>query len=282
MLHTRLTRRRFVGLVAGTAAYAMCLASMPAQAQAKRKIVITGSSTIAPLIQDIVHRFEKAHSDLRVDVQTGGTSRGVSDVRRKIAQIGMVSRALYPDEGDLARHLLARDGIALIVHKSNGIKALSDDQIRQIFRGEVTRWADMGGPPGSITVINKAEGRSTLEVFLAYSKLAVKDVKAHVVIGDNEQGVKVVASNPRAIGYISVGTAEYHMKVGTPLKMIPLGPVPASTETVANGTYAASRELNLVTLTGTLEPQVASFLTFALSKANHDLIREHFFVPPTR
>ena len=61
----------------------------------------------------------------------------------------------------------------------------------------------------SITVVNKAEGRSTLEVFLHYFKLKNVDVKAQVVIGDNEQGVKTVAGNRNAIGYVSIGTAEY-------------------------------------------------------------------------
>ena len=55
-----------------------------------------------------------------------------------------------------------------------------------------------------MTVVNKAEGRSTLELFLDYFKLKSPDVQADVVIGDNEQGIKTVAGNPNAIGYVSI------------------------------------------------------------------------------
>ena len=67
----------------------------------------------------------------------------------------------------------------------------------------------LGGHDAPITVVNKAEGRSTLELFTNYFKLMNSDIKAHVVIGDNEQGIKTVAGNPNSIGYVSIGTAEF-------------------------------------------------------------------------
>jgi phosphate transport system substrate-binding protein len=260
----------------------LMLAFAPAAlAQQKQSIVVTGASTIAPLLQEIAHRYEDATPGILIDVQTGGTARGITDARRRIANVGMASRALFPDEHDVSPVLLARDGVALIVHKTNPVAKLSEEQVRQIYRKEITNWKDLGGPDGTITVVNKAEGRSTLDVFLGFTRLAAKDVKADVVIGDNEQAVKVVAANPRAIGYVSVGTAEYHVSEGTPLKMIGLGPVAASTANVANGTYAAIRELNLVTF-GTVPLHVAAFVAFATSEKNYDLVREYFFVPPTK
>ncbi len=57
---------------------------------------------------------------------------------------------------------------------------------------------------GAITVVNKADGRSTLDVFVAASGVPAREIKAQVIIGDNEQGIKVVAGNPRAIGYVSI------------------------------------------------------------------------------
>ena len=65
------------------------------------KLVLTGSSTVAPLAAEIGKRFESLHSNVRVDVQTGGSSRGVSDARAGLADIGMASRALKDDEKDL-------------------------------------------------------------------------------------------------------------------------------------------------------------------------------------
>jgi phosphate transport system substrate-binding protein len=263
------------------AALATGFVTSEASAQKKQTIVVTGASTIAPLMQEIAHRYEEITGAVLIDVQSGGTSRGISDVRRKIADIGMVSRAVNADEKDVSPTLLGRDGVAIIVHKANPVAALSDDQVRQIYRGAVTNWSAVGGLDAAITVVNKAEGRSTLDVFLAFTKLTAKEVKAHVIIGDNEQAVKVVTGNPRSIGYVSVGTAEYHIQNNAPLKMIGLGPVAPSTANVANGTYAAARELNLVTF-GPIPPHVAAFLAFATSEKNHDLVREYFFVPPAK
>jgi phosphate transport system substrate-binding protein len=255
-----------------------------ALAQKKQTIVVTGASTIAPLMQEIAQRYEQLNSAILIDVQTGGTSRGISDVRRKIADVGMASRGLFPEEKkDVTPYLLGRDGITMILHKTNPVATLSDDQIRQIYRGEITNWKTLGGNDGSITVVNKAEGRSTLDVFLFYTKLTVREIKAHVVIGDNEQAIKVVSGNPRAIGYVSVGTAEYHIHNQAPLKMLGLGPVPPSTANVANGTYTAARELNLVTNGAAPPPaHVAEFLAFATSEKNYDLVHEYFFVPPAK
>ena len=71
------------------------------------RLVLTGSSTIAPLMSEIGKRFEMIHPDVRIDVQMGGSSRGVADARQGLADIGMVSRSLNDDESDLHGSLIA-------------------------------------------------------------------------------------------------------------------------------------------------------------------------------
>ena len=61
-----------------------------------QKLVLTGSSTIAPLALEIGKRFEKLNPGVRVDVQSGGSTRGVNDARAGLADIGMASRTLNP------------------------------------------------------------------------------------------------------------------------------------------------------------------------------------------
>jgi phosphate transport system substrate-binding protein len=74
------------------------LACKTAGGTTRNKIVITGSSTVAPLVAEIAKQFEAKHPDIRVDVQTGGSSRGLTDARQGLADIGMVSRALTDKE----------------------------------------------------------------------------------------------------------------------------------------------------------------------------------------
>ncbi|CUS32035.1 Phosphate ABC transporter substrate-binding protein, PhoT family [Candidatus Nitrospira nitrosa] len=248
------------------------------QDQLSGKLVITGASTLAPLITEIGKRFESLYPNVRVDVQTGGSSRGVADARQGLADIGMVSRAMKDEEKDLYAFPVARDGVGIILHKDNPIRTLTDEQVVAIYTGKIINWKDVGGKDAPIAVVNKAEGRSTLEVFLHYFRLKNTDIKAQVVIGDNEQGVKTVAGNRNAIGYVSIGTAEYDESQGVPIKLLPTGGVAASTETVRNRTFPMSRPLHIVTRT----PPVGlakTFIDYAQSRAVHDIITQQSFVP---
>ncbi len=242
------------------------------------RLVLTGSSTIAPLAMEIGKRFEQRHPGVRVDVQTGGSSRGVNDARMGLADIGMASRALKPEEADLTPYTIARDGISIIVHQSNPIAALTNAQIIAIYTGKIRNWRDVGGKDAPITVVNKAAGHSTLELFLHHFGLKNSQVKAQAVIGDNEQGIKTVAGNPDAIGYVSIGTAEYDASHGVPIRLLPMDGVMASIAHVQDGSFPLARPLNLVVRgePGTLAKR---FIAFARSAAVHDIVKAQYFVP---
>jgi phosphate transport system substrate-binding protein len=242
------------------------------------KLVLTGSSTVAPLAAEFGKRFEQMNPGVRVDVQSGGSSRGVADARSGAADIGLVSRALKDEEKDLKPFTVAMDGVCVILNKSNPVEMLTDAQVVDIYTGKITNWKDVGGKDATITVVNKAEGRSTLELFCHYFKLKNSDIKAHVVIGDNEQGVKTVSGSQNAIGYVSIGTAEYDAANGVPIKLLPVGGVPASLANVKSGKFPISRPLNLVTR-GEPSPLAKEFLSFATSAKVNDIVTEQYFVP---
>lgn len=245
------------------------------------KLVLTGSSTVAPLAAEIGKRFESLHPEVRIDVQTGGSSRGVSDALAGLADIGMASRALKAEESALQAQTIALDGIGIIVNTANPVTTLDKQQIIDIYTGKTVNWRDVGGHDAPITVVNKAEGRSTLELFLQFFGLKNSDVKPHVVIGDNQQGIKTVAGNPDAIGYVSIGSAEYEAEHQAPIKLLPLNGIAASTANVRNQTFPLSRPLNLLTR-GTPAGTAKAFIDFAHSEQVDDLIAAQYFVPVAR
>lgn len=245
------------------------------------KLVLTGSSTVAPLASEMGKRYEAEHPGVRIDVQTGGSSRGVADARQGVADVGMVSRSLKDNEKDLQAFTIAKDGISVILNRGNPVQSLSDKQIVDIYTDKINNWKQVGGIDAPITVVNKAEGRSTLELFANHFKLKTTDISADVVIGDNEQGIKTVAGNPNAIGYVSIGSGEYAATHNTPIKMLPVEGVAASIANVSNGTFPISRPLNLVTNkppTGLTK----DFIDFARSKGVHDIVQEQYFVPASQ
>lgn len=242
------------------------------------KLVLTGASTVAPLADEIGKRFEKLNPGTQIDVQTGGSARGVNDARQGLADIGMVSRALKADEQDLKAVTIAYDGVCMIVHKSNPVRTLTRDQIIGIYTGAITNWKDLGGPDKTITVVNKAEGRSTLELFLHHFNLTNRQIKAQVVVGDNMQDIKTVVGDPSAIAYVSIGSAEFSVEQGLALKLLPMDGVTASTANVKNRTFPLMRVLNLVTK-GQPSPLGQKFIDYARSGAVSDLVKDLYFVP---
>jgi phosphate transport system substrate-binding protein len=272
--------KKFLSVLAFSLSLGLGLtACSPSTNPESKKLTLTGSSTVAPLASEIAKKFEAEHPEVRIDVQTGGSSRGLADAAQGLADIGMVSRALKDEETNkFQSYAIATDGIGIILEGSNPVQNLSNRQVVDIYRGKINNWQEVGGDNAPITVVNKAEGRSTLELFLEYFQLENSQIQADVVIGDNQQGIKTVAGNKNAIGYVSIGTAERDINAGVPLKLLSVGGVNASTETVQDGSFPLSRPLNLVT-TQTPTGLTEEFIQFAQSEKVYDLVEAQNFVP---
>ncbi|MGB2923982.1 MAG: phosphate ABC transporter substrate-binding protein [Limnothrix sp.] len=243
------------------------------------KLVLTGSSTVAPLANELGKKFETQNPGVRVDVQTGGSSRGFADASQGLNDLGMVSRDLTNEEkAEFQDWAIAKDGLAIIVHKDNPITTLADSAVVDIYLDKTNNWQALGGDAGQITVVNKADGRSTLELFLKYFDLENAAIQADVVIGDNQQGIKTVAGNPQAIGYVSIGAAEQEIAQGTPIKLLAMDGVEATTENIKNGTFPLSRTLNLVSKNAP-NPLAQQFIEFAQSPEAYAVVEAQSFVP---
>lgn len=240
-------------------------------------LVLTGSSTIAPVVAEVAQQYERNHPGVRIDVQSGGSSRGIGDVRVGLADIGMVSRALKGSERGLQAYPIARDGVGIILNARNPVAALTDAQLVAIYRGEIESWGEVGGVDRKIVVVHKAEGRATLDVFLEYFGLDNREVKADVIVGENEQAIKTVAGNPDAVGYVSIGSAAVDIGHGVPIKLLGAGGVAATLENLRRGVYPIARPLNLVTR----EPATGlarAFIDFVRSPATTPAIEAQYFV----
>ena len=258
---------------------ALCLTTACNRPDPDKRLVVTGSSTVAPLAMEIAKRFEETHPGVRVDVQTGGSSRGMADARQGLAQIGMVSRALSSAErADLTAYTIAQDGIGMITHRDNPVDSLTHSQIVGIYTAKITNWAEVGGNDGPIVVVHKAEGRSTQVLFLKHFGIAGADVKPHVVIGDNEQGIKTVAGQVHAIGYVSIGSAEHDVTAGVPIRLVAVDGAEPSSAAVAAGSFPLARPLNLVTR-GPPTGLAKELNDFAQSEQVTDLVQQLSFIP---
>lgn len=245
------------------------------------QLVVTGSATLAPLVQNIAEHYHSLHPAAQIAIQPNDSMQGIADVRQGTADIGMVSREPAQQEADLNWFTLGRDGLAIIVHQANPVTALTDEQIAAVFMGKISHWNAVGGDSAAISTVNTAEGSSNLAVFLNHFRLKAGDLAKGLIAGDNEQVITAVAGDHDAIGYASLSRAERMRKQGAAIKLLPLDAVTATLGNVRSGRYPLVWTLNLVTRSA---PQglAQRFIRYALSPAAARLIEDHGFIPAAK
>jgi phosphate transport system substrate-binding protein len=238
---------------------------------------VTGSSTMCPMIGAIRDRFASVRRDVRIDVQCGGSDRGIKDIRDRAADIAMLSRALKAEEDDLLGFPMARDGVSLIVHGSNPLTSLSEEQIAGIFTGKIGSWRTLTGKNAPITVILREKEKPVTELFEKHFKIG-GSLRGKTVPGDNPVTISAVAADPDAIGYVSSGEAERNVKSGAAIRLVSVGGVTPTERNVITGNYPLTRPLSLVTRE---LPAGATkeFIDYCLSSKVVDLIERFGFAP---
>lgn len=109
------------------------------------KIVIHGSSSVTPVMEKLKEAYVKLNPNVTVEVQQSDSSTGVKDVIEGTCDIGMASRELKDSEtseGAEAK-VIAMDGIAVIVNNENTVDDLTSEQVKNIFTGSASKWADI-------------------------------------------------------------------------------------------------------------------------------------------
>lgn len=106
------------------------------------KIVIAGSSSITPLMEKLKESYKSLNPKATIEIQQSDSTTGINSAIEKIADIAMVSREFKDSElkKGLKTQVLALDGLAVIVNKSNPIDSLSKDSVKKIFTGDITTW----------------------------------------------------------------------------------------------------------------------------------------------
>jgi phosphate transport system substrate-binding protein len=242
------------------------------------KLIISGSSTMAPMIAAVGKRFSALHPGVQIDVQTVGSGRGIDDVVAGKANIGMASRAMTDKESGLYSFAIARDGVCLVVHKDNPIRSLTNRQVLDIYTGKIKNWSKVGGTDAAIAPINARQGLGAVELFTHYFDIRYADIKAQIVVSTNLERVKALIEYPEGIAYMSLGTAQHEADRGVPIKLLPIDGVGATTKNIRAGNFPISRPLLLLTKelpTGL----VKEFINFALSSEITDIVLQHDFVP---
>lgn len=288
----KITRRSFLtvcGAVAAAAALTACGGSASSAAASSAAAGSTASSTAAALsgnvatggstsmknvIAALTEGFAEVEPGVTVSYDPTGSGAGITGATDKTLDIGLSSRALKDDEkADVEGTTIALDGIAIIVNNASKVEDLTVDQLKQMFTGEITNWSEVGGDDGEIVLIGREAGSGTRDGF--ESIVDVKDsCKYAQELTATGAVISAVEANPLAIGYASLSA------VGDTVKMVTVGGVECSEETVKDGSYEVQRPFVFVTNKSvTLSEQAQAFFDFATSADAADLIRTAGAVP---
>ena len=109
----------------------------------KGSIVVAGSSSVTPVMEKLKEAYAKVNSNASIEIQESDSTTGVNSAIEGTCDIGMASRDLKDEEKGVKATVIAKDGIAVIVNNNNTIDDLTVDQIKDIFTGAVTTWADV-------------------------------------------------------------------------------------------------------------------------------------------
>lgn len=238
---------------------------------------IAGSTTVQPVAQAAASAYMKDHSDVEIFVSGGGSSVGVTSAVDGTADIGMASRELKDSEKTanpgIVVTVIAKDGIALIVHPDNNVTGLTKDQVAAIYKGEITNWKDVGGPDQTIVLVGRDSASGTRASFEELLDIDGSELSTGMLEQQSNGGIfEYVKGNPNAIGYVGLG----YVKEG--VMGVPINGVQPTIPNVQSGTYPISRSLNMVTM-GAPDGLAKEFLDFILSPQGQTIVENSGFVP---
>lgn len=109
------------------------------------KIVVSGSSSVTPVMEKLKEAYLAANPNVTIEIQQSDSSTGVANAIDGTCDIGMASRELKDSETEqgVASTVIAMDGIAVIVNNASSVENLTSDQVKDIFMGNTTVWSDV-------------------------------------------------------------------------------------------------------------------------------------------
>jgi phosphate transport system substrate-binding protein len=265
-------KKRIITTIAGMMlAFIISLMSACSHTQGEG-IIVAGSTSVEPYAEILAEEYMVLYPGIEIDIQGGGSSAGITAARSGTANIGTSSRALNDEEKSMWYVEIARDGLAVVINPSNPIQNLTLDQIRDIYTAATTDWSQLGGPKAKIHVITREEGSGTRS---AFSELVMgkTEITPKAIVQDSNGAVRqLVADDPNAIGFISLGL------VNETVKALQLGGVAATRENIMNGSYTLSRPFLFVT-DGQPTGQTKQFIDFVLSSQGQQLLSNEGLIP---
>ena len=229
---------------------------------------------------------------VRVAVSAHGSGTGFSALKAGEADLVAASRTITDHElvqldplGDLkspeAEHVIAIDGLAIIVHPDNPLNQLNTEQVAQIFSGQLSTWEALGGVGGPIRVYARDDRSGTYDTFnqLVLSRTGHRLSPQSQRFESSEQLSAAVSHDPQAIGFIGLPYIREAKALalvdGASQPMLPLNSLIASED------YPLSRRLYFYLPPSSNNPWAKALINFTQGAHGQAIVAQHGFVAQT-
>lgn len=268
-------------LVAGVGPHAADAGAAKAK---EDKIVVDGSTTVGPIAKAFAEYYMEQFPEVNITVSESGSGNGAKSLINGTCHVADMSRFMKPSEFEAAvakgvqpvAHVVAMDGLAVVVHPSNPVGGLTMEQVRNIYLGTITNWKEIGGPDKKIVVISRDTNSGTYETFESMVMKNAKIASGVEYVGSNGAIRQRVQNTQGAIGYVGLGFVDRTVKALT------IGDIPVTNRTVASGKYPIARPLFMFT-NGypKLGTHLHAFVTLHLTRKGQEMVEAIGYVPVT-
>lgn len=251
-------------------------------AAAKETIRGIGVAGVKTPIDKISMKFERKNPTIRVTTKEEGGGVAIETIGKGVAvyNFGMITRPLDAEEKaaypDVKAFLFARDGVTFVVHPDNPIKGLTSAQIRDIYTGRVTNWAQVGGEKGVITALIRERGsgqRVAIEgATMGTEKIPIGRAREIGSMGGMRTEVGI---DEAAIGYILITAVDKSVKA------LELDGITPTLENVKAGTYAVTIPFYLITK-GYPEGATKTFIDYLLGPEGQAAVEKERLAPAAK
>jgi len=241
------------------------------------QIQIAGSTTVQPLAEVLAEAFMAEYPDVTIEVQGGGSSVGVTAAGEGTVDIGNASRNVKDSEfemfPELQVHVIAFDGIAIVTNPDLELPSITVDQVKAIFAGEITNFAEVGGLDAEIVVVSREEGsgtRAAFEELVMESGDEAGEITEDALLQQSNGQIRTtVSTTPDAIGYLSFGFLDESVNT------VAIDGVEPTVVNVKDGSYPIYRPLNMLT-NGEPDELSQAFLDFILGDNGQAIVAEDY------
>ncbi len=254
----------------------------------RQTLTIKGSDTMVILAQRWSQGFMNQNTGIAVQVSGGGSGTGLAALINGTTDIANSSRPIKASEkaqvrqargADAHETAVALDALAVYVERSNPVQSLTLTQLKGIFRGQITKWSEVGGPDRPIVLYSRENNSGTYAYFKEHVLEDDDFAPTAQTLPGTAAVINAVSRDPNGIGYGGIAYAEG-------VRLVPVAregeqPVAPSMENATSGKYPLSRYLYVYTA-GEPSGVAAQYVQYVLSSAGQDVVEGVGYYPLPR